>query len=180
MAKTSSPTIYMIRHGEKPPKDANGDDVNGLSAQGITRAEGLRQVFGTSSQYNIGYILAEHPKKDGSRARPFETVSPLASELGLVVDTSISRDNASDVAKAAKACTGPGNVLICWEHGQLADIAAAIGVEKYAKKTGLHGKVEYPGDRFDLIWTIKEPYVEIDSVASEAVPGLDDGLANEK
>ena len=53
----------MIRHGEKPPKDANGDDVNGLSVQGMNRAQGLRQVFGASSQYNIGYVLAEHPKK---------------------------------------------------------------------------------------------------------------------
>ena len=53
----------MIRHGEKPPKDANGDDVNGLSVQGMNRAQGLRQAFGASSQYNIGYVLAEHPKK---------------------------------------------------------------------------------------------------------------------
>jgi hypothetical protein len=52
----------MIRHGEKPPKEADGKDADGLSAQGITRAQGLCQVFGKSSQYNINYILAEHPK----------------------------------------------------------------------------------------------------------------------
>lgn len=59
----------MIRHGEKPPKDANGDDVNGLSAQGFDRAQGLRQVFGATSRYNIGYILAERPKKGKSIVR---------------------------------------------------------------------------------------------------------------
>jgi hypothetical protein len=52
----------MIRHGEKPPKLPNGEDADGLSAQGVTRAQGLRQVFGVTSRYNIGYILAEHPK----------------------------------------------------------------------------------------------------------------------
>jgi hypothetical protein len=55
-----------------------------------------------------------------------------------------------------------------------------MGVEKYAEKTGLAGKVKYPDDRFDLIWTIREPYVEIESVVSEAVPGLDDGHVNQK
>ena len=53
----------MIRHGEKPPKDDDGNDVNGLSAQGLNRAQGLVGVFGRDSEYNIHYILAEHPKK---------------------------------------------------------------------------------------------------------------------
>ena len=53
----------MIRHGEKPPKDADGNDVDGLSAKGVDRAQGLVKVFGKDSEYNIGYILAEHPKK---------------------------------------------------------------------------------------------------------------------
>jgi hypothetical protein len=33
-----------------------------LSAQGQERAQCLRTVFGASSQYNIGYIMAEKPK----------------------------------------------------------------------------------------------------------------------
>jgi hypothetical protein len=52
----------MIRHGEKPPK-VGGNDVDGLSIQGVERSQGLCQVFGANSQYNIGHILAEHPKK---------------------------------------------------------------------------------------------------------------------
>lgn len=48
----------MIRHGEKPD-----DGANNLSAEGEARAQRLRQVFGKESGYNIGYIVAEHPKK---------------------------------------------------------------------------------------------------------------------
>jgi hypothetical protein len=55
--------MYLIRHGEKGPKLPNGDDPIGLDAQGLERAQGLVQVFGSSSQYNIDYILAEKPKK---------------------------------------------------------------------------------------------------------------------
>lgn len=54
---TSSQTVYLIRHGEKP---ADGGD--GLNAQGMQRAQCLRNVFGNSSQYDIGKIIAEQPK----------------------------------------------------------------------------------------------------------------------
>lgn len=50
------PTVYLIRHGEKP------DDGDGLNAQGQQRAQCLRNVFGASSQYDIGHIMAETPK----------------------------------------------------------------------------------------------------------------------
>ena len=50
---TASPTVYFIRHGEKP---AEG---NGLNAEGQQRAQCLRSVFGAGSQYNIGHIMAQ-------------------------------------------------------------------------------------------------------------------------
>ena len=53
----------MIRHAEKPPKNAKGEDPPGLSAEGITRAEALVQTFGMDSKYNIDFIIVEHPKK---------------------------------------------------------------------------------------------------------------------
>jgi hypothetical protein len=52
----AKPTVYLIRHGEKPSSG------NGLNAQGQERAQCLRTVFGDSSGYNIGYIMAETPK----------------------------------------------------------------------------------------------------------------------
>ena len=54
---TMSPMLYLIRHGEKP-----ADGGNGLTTQGQQRAQCLRTVFGASSSYNIGYIIAEQPK----------------------------------------------------------------------------------------------------------------------
>lgn len=54
----ATPIIYVIRHGEKP-----AGDVDNLSSQGVARAQRLRQFFGKNSAFNIGYILAEHPKK---------------------------------------------------------------------------------------------------------------------
>ena len=53
------PTIYLIRHGEKP----EDDDIPGLSPQGKQRAQCLRNVFSRSSSYSIGYIMAQDYKK---------------------------------------------------------------------------------------------------------------------
>ncbi len=52
----ATPTVYFIRHGEKPSSG------NGLSSQGLQRAQCLKTVFGASSQYNIGYIMAQTPR----------------------------------------------------------------------------------------------------------------------
>lgn len=58
LAISASPTVYLIRHGEKPV-----DGGNGLNAQGEQRAQCLRKVFGPDSGFNIGKIIAQKPKK---------------------------------------------------------------------------------------------------------------------
>lgn len=50
------PTVYFVRHGEKPKNGGLG-----LSEEGLQRAQCLRRVFGTQSEYNIGYIMAQRP-----------------------------------------------------------------------------------------------------------------------
>ncbi|KAF4334820.1 phosphoglycerate mutase family [Fusarium beomiforme] len=171
---STQPTIYMIRHGEKPAK-VHGEEPHGLSAQGKERANDLPNVFGKDSPYNIGYIMAEHPHHKGRR-RPVDTVRPLADALGLKIHDKVGKDDYADAAKKALSFEGPGNVLLCWEHHSLSGIAAAIGVQGYAAATGWPNPVEYPDDRFDLIWVVPPPYTEITEIRSEKVPGLDDGV----
>ncbi|PWY66780.1 hypothetical protein BO70DRAFT_433096 [Aspergillus heteromorphus CBS 117.55] len=152
-------TVYLIRHGEKP---SNGSD--GLSAEGFERAQCLTHVFGPDSSYDIGYIIAEQPESDGSRDRPYETVYPLAEELGLTIDTSCTKKDTKCVKKLVDDYTGSDNILICWEHGEL---------KKIVKKLGDDNPPTYPSDRFDLIWTDPSPYTNITDITSEDCPGLD-------
>ncbi|KAI9369434.1 hypothetical protein BJX61DRAFT_545589 [Aspergillus egyptiacus] len=156
---SASPTIYFIRHGEKP-----SDGGTGLSPQGEERADCLREVFGASSGYNIGYIMAQKPKKNGKRIRPYLTVLPVAKDLGLEVDISCDRNDTDCVKDAIGAYQGNGNILICWQHGALTDIIEALGAE---------AAPEYPDDRYDLIWTDPYPYAGVTSEMSEMCPGLD-------
>ena len=146
VAAARDPTVYLIRHGEKP-----SDGGNGLNAQGLERAQCLREVFGKNSGYNITHIMAETPKSsmfyvlspcsfgtranmngtDGKRARPLDTVEPLAEDLGLTVDTSCDRDDPGCVKDVVAGYDGKGlvNILICWEHDALTDIAEKLGVK---------------------------------------------------
>lgn len=157
--KAAEPTVYLIRHGEKP-----ADDGIGLSPEGEQRAQCLRTVFGAASQYNIGYILAQTPKDDGKRERPYLTVKPLADDLGLTVDTSCDRDDEKCVQDAVDNYDGDGNVLICWEHDQLNNLAEELGANDVDN---------YPDDSYDLIWTQPYDYKKITDVTSESCPGLD-------
>ncbi|KAJ5771706.1 hypothetical protein N7520_002235 [Penicillium odoratum] len=177
----ADPIVYLIRHGEKP---SNGSD--GLSAAGHERAQCLTNVFNSSSIYNIGHIMAETPKSgmhsilvrlgidtgsdtnsailDGSRARPYDTVEPLAEELGLTVDTSCGKTDYSCVKDVVDAYTGDGNILICWEHDALTNIVEELGDDDAP---------DYPDDSYNIIWTDPSPYTSITAETSEDCPGLD-------
>ncbi|CAK7231841.1 hypothetical protein SBRCBS47491_008066 [Sporothrix bragantina] len=157
-ASTSGPTVYMIRHGEKP------DSGNGLNAEGLERAQCLRTLFGTSGSYNIGYIMAQQPKSNGKRQRPLDTVKPLAKDLGLTVDTSCDRDDEDCVVKTITGYKGSGNILLCWEHEELTNLAKALGVKKAPT---------YPSNSFNLIWTLPPDYKTVASITSEKCPDLD-------
>lgn len=143
----TKPTIYLIRHGEKP-----GHGLNGLNAAGVARAEALVHVFKHGSDFKIKYIIAQKPKPSGKRGRPRETVEPLAKSLSLAVDISREREDvkevADDVLKYVKEDKA-GDVLICWEHERLRDIVTALGV-KHAP--------DYDDQRFDLLWKLEHPY----------------------
>ncbi|KAL5594481.1 hypothetical protein BROUX41_001413 [Berkeleyomyces rouxiae] len=159
-ASKSKPTVYLIRHGEKPK---NG---NGLSAKGVQRAECLKGIFGKNSNYNIGHIMAQRPKKDGHRKRPYDTVKPLADELGLKVDTSCKRGDMDCVKHTIKHYKGKGNILVCWEHERLTQIVKTLGLKHK------HHAPKYPSNRFDIIWTDPPGYEKLDDVTYESCPAM--------
>ena len=154
---TKGRVVYFIRHGEKPVQG------NGLNAQGRQRSKYLTELFGPSSDYGVEYLIAQRPKRDGRQRRPYDTLRPLADDLGLTVDTACERDEIDAVVAKIQSYTGKGNVLVCWEHKRLSNIAAALGVLNPPR---------YPTERFDIIWTCEEPYQTI-SESKQMCPGLD-------
>ncbi|KOS23112.1 hypothetical protein ESCO_003527 [Escovopsis weberi] len=160
LAAAHRPSVFLIRHGEKPLDKDN----HHLSDKGKQRAQCLRRVFSEDSHYDITKIMVEKRRKKGKRTRPFDTVAPLAEDLGIEIDDSCEQMDTRCVKKAIKQYRGPGNILICWEHK---------GLGKIIRKLGVKGKHRYPTKSYNLIWSVHHPYSNIANVASENCPGLD-------
>ncbi|PWY76445.1 SURF6-domain-containing protein [Aspergillus sclerotioniger CBS 115572] len=135
----SPPTVYLIRHGEKPPDPED----SGLNADGFRRAECLRDVFGLTSPYSIGHVMAPKINSQGQHRRSYETVLPVATDLSLIVDTSCKRNRVGCVAQRIREFKGTGNILISWRHSRMREIVQALGFDD---------PPEYPDERCMWMW----------------------------
>jgi broad specificity phosphatase PhoE len=149
--------VMVIRHGEKPDGSDPGIDADGkkddssLTAAGWQRAEKLADLFDPASgEPRTGLarptaIYASGANDDGEGKRPRETVAPLAQRLGITQNNDYGKGDEEKLVDAVIA--EPGPTLICWQHGELPDIAAA-----FPDVTPTPPK-DWPDDRFDVIWT---------------------------
>jgi hypothetical protein len=167
---TTPRTIYVIRHGEKPP-DPNpgkgntaatlGIDVNGtpdsssLTPVGWQRAGALATLFAPSSgPLRMGLLapteLYSPSYKGGSTGhRTHDTIFPLSQLLSGVKfdDTKYAEGDEKKFGEHLAAKTS-GVDLVCWEHSHIPAIANAI----VGKANESEIPQKWPGERFDVIW----------------------------
>lgn len=158
VARSTGPRLIMIiRHAEKPdgsgtPYGITADGVRddeSLTTRGWGRAGALAALFdpavgGLRAGLAVpSAVLATNPGADGSK-RPTQTVSEVAARIGVDVDSTLTKSDASGVARWATAQPGP--VLICWQHEQIPSIARHIGA---------HVPSSWPDARFDLVWVLR-------------------------
>lgn len=168
---TSGPPsrIFLIRHGEKPGQNAAGDPVppfgidldgnpnpHSLTPRGWQRAGALAMLFApTVGPPRTGLAVPDRlygpagaDLASTAARRTSQTLLVISDRTRAAVDTGF--DEGDETALAAAVLAGTGNVLICWEHHRLSDIAAAIAA---AVPTTPAVPTAWPGGRFDLIWT---------------------------
>jgi hypothetical protein len=171
MSHESAPpdVIYIIRHGEKPgepePKRAaparRGVDFHGnqnehsLLPRGWQRSGALAALFDPSqgplrAGLQVPGRLISPSYGDNSKAaqhRTHQTISGISDRLGIAIATDFAKGDEPELAAALRK-SGPGAVLICWEHAHIPVLASALPL--------VHGTVipkTWPDDRFDVIWT---------------------------
>ena len=167
---TTPRTIYVIRHGEKPP-DPNpgstaatlGIDVDGnpdsssLTPLGWQRAGALATLFAPSSSgpLRMGLLAPtelyspSYPK-GASGHRTHDTIFPLSQLLSGVKfnDTKYAEGDEQKFGEHLAGKTA-GVDLVCWEHSHIPPLANAI----VGKANESEIPQKWPGDRFDVIWT---------------------------
>jgi hypothetical protein len=154
-------TLLMIRHGEKPSSgDVGVDDQgnanpDGLIPRGWQRAGALVTLFApngttvTSALPSPGGIIT--PQYPQPIHRPYLTVLPLSQRLNVTISSqyAVAADPATVVRSLLAAQSDV--ILVCWEHGNLVDIAGAVpGVVPVANPAQV--PTSWPDDRFDVIW----------------------------
>ena len=153
MAAVSSPParpaqIILIRHGDKPSDPDNPH----LSRAGLKRAQALVPfITKDPAMTRLGSpvaLFATRTTKHDTGVRTQETLEPLAKALKLRVQTPYLGSNYAELAKAilANPAYSGKTVLICWNHENIPQLAAALGVVPEPKK--------WKGSVFDLVYII--------------------------
>lgn len=166
---TPPDVIYIIRHGEKPEEPApskaahehRGVDFHGnqndhsLLPRGWQRSGALAALFDPSrgplrAGLQVPRQLISPSYGDRGKTaqhRTHQTISGISDRLGIAIATDFAKGQEPQLA-AALAKSGPGAVLICWDHAHIPALAAALPL--------VHGTVIpklWPADRYDVIWT---------------------------
>jgi broad specificity phosphatase PhoE len=134
--------ILLIRHGEK-----TGDKSDPhLDPRGYARAAALAGLF--PSRFDTPqFLFATHQSAHSNRE--VETIEPLARRLRLEIDSRFADEEYAAMAEEllSKPVYSGGNLLVCWHHGRIPELAAALGVS--------HPPAPWPDTQFDRVWKIE-------------------------
>jgi len=170
--------IMVIRHAEKPGfyggasyKGVQADgqrDKKSLVTLGWERAGALVGLFappgGPAPSLGVpSSLFAADPedKSDDGRGRlddepsqrPYQTLTAVASRLGLAIDTKGKRAKFQKMVDTALDCDGV--VLIAWQHQDIPTIGAHLLARTGA--SGITLPAAWPDDRYDLVWVFDRP-----------------------
>ncbi len=143
--------IILIRHGEQPDNNKNPH----LSNAGLQRANDLVPFIRTDPQmtrYGAPVALfATRTTKHDTGVRTQETLVPLAKALKLPIQNPFLGSHYAELAKAilSNPAYSGKTVLICWNHENIPQLTAALGIKPEPPK--------WKGKVFDQVYIISYP-----------------------
>ena len=150
-------SIYLVRHAEKPPSGT------GLSAAGEARANAYVNYFqnvtdplGKTIKWDYLFASAESTDSD----RPFLTIQPLALAIAKPIGRDYKDKHFSKLAEFIrqnpKKQFDNSNILVCWHHGEILDLARSLGADCKNLPQGSNWPLSWPGKVFG--WLLKIYY----------------------
>jgi phosphohistidine phosphatase SixA len=147
--------FLMVRHAEKP------DSGNELSVAGQERAHAyavsLQNYVLNGTLLELDYIVAT---ADSSQShRPRLTIEPLAKAMGMEINDKYQENDYQKLADhiLQNSKYDESNILICWHHGEILELAAAFGVDANTLPPESHWpSPPWPGEVFG--WLLQVCY----------------------
>ena len=122
-------TLFLVRHAEKP------DSGSALSAEGRARAQAYVRYFQRLTTDFGQPIRWDHlfaAKESDHSNRCVLTLEPLAAAIHMPIDAQFKDKRYERLADYLRLNPGRqfdhANVLICWHHGEILELAKALGV----------------------------------------------------
>jgi hypothetical protein len=141
-------TVLIIRHAEKP------DSGNTLAPAGELRARAYVHYFQTftldSAPCKPDSLFAATDSKNSHRPRL--TLQPLATALGIKLDTRFEDKQPEALASELRSGSHGSHILICWHHGEIPALLRAFGADPAQLLPG----GQWPPQTFD--WLIELRY----------------------
>jgi hypothetical protein len=140
--------VLVVRHGEKP------ETGTGLTPAGEARARAYVSYFthytADGKQITIGRLIATKDGKNSWRERL--TLTPLSEATKIPLEMGFKNGQYDELVQSLNLSRKPGNILICWHHGNIPAMITAFG----ADPDKLIGSEKWPSDHFD--WVIQLHY----------------------
>ena len=140
--------IILVRHGDEPTDPNNPH----LAPAGVKRSQDLMTfITKDPAMVRLGRpfaAFATKTTKHGDGQRTQETITPLAHALNLQVQTPYQSSDFAPLAKAilADPAYAGKTIIICWNHEELPQLAAALGVTPMPPK--------WKASVYDLVYII--------------------------
>lgn len=150
MAKNAN--VLIIRHGEKP---ATGTD---LTVAGQERTQAYTVYFqnysANGTPLKLNYLFAAADSNDSHRPRL--TIEPLSKAIGVSIDASHKDKDYKQVADDIKGHSkyDNSNVLICWHHEEILDLASKLGVDPTKLPSTANWPPSWPGSVYGWLLQI--------------------------
>lgn len=170
--------VIVIRHAEKDEPETD----NHLNERGYRRAQALVGFFlNNPAVVRFGApvaIYATEPKDEDGSLRPIETVTPLAQDLGIRINSGFKKKEVAGMVREilAKPEYEGRTVVICWQHTGIPEIARAFGLDSAPEK--------WPKRTYDRAWILDfsgDHVVSFNNMAQNLLPGdsdsKNDGIA---
>jgi hypothetical protein len=142
-------TLLLVRHAEKPARG------KGLSPMGQARADGYAAYFPSLPLARPGYDRLFAAADSHKSHRPRLTLTPLSQRIDIPIEMPYPDDKDGEFAKwllGSQDLTRK-NIVICWHHGKLLDLASHLLKGYKPPKEADWPKKPWPGDVFGwLLW----------------------------
>lgn len=173
-AMPSKATIFLIRHAEKPKTGP------GLSPAGKRRAKAyvkylrnLKNRKGKTIRWDYLFACQMSDKSN----RPLLTIKPLAKKLGMKVNNDYMDKGYAELVTHLQENAkryADSNILICWHHGEILQLAAAMGASSETLPSESSWPDKWPPTVFG--WLLKIYYRKDGTIRHKSTQAINEHL----